>query len=549
MKKFIIIGISLTILAGVCFAALPWQKYSYWQNWGGLNDNLSSTEIADGEASDLQNVVFDTGGAIKKRFGYLTITADTFYTISGDTGVVVTGLYFFKENDNDRHLIAIGNVGGKAVASKKTYSVGGGLPAGPWTIIDGTGNLPQTGYGDDKLVSFTTAENLAVFAMSSTNGQKAFKWGGADSNLSLVTTDADCPESSIVVYHKNHLFTNDTDNPSRIFFSNLDDITTCTATDFIDIQTNDGTKVRGMVSALDSLYIFKDKSIWRLSGTERDTWFLQKMIDGVGTLSHQSIAILGNKIFFTTNQNDIAVYNGAFELVFLSQKIRTSIGGLNFSRATNNLGIGFSAYKNNDYDYYVATSTAGVSTNNRVLLFDTAFNAWTKFVGLNANAWTVCDNSSTVGKNSLCFGDYSGYVHQYPSSSYYDGDVSDTAINAYYVTKWFRYPDISLGDKYWRVLKTYTQSETSSNTYLTAEARADYQAAGKALSLGLSTEGSLWDDFVWDADVWSGTGLITHRSEIEKGKNMFQLKLSNSLVNQGFTVFGWEMFIEPTDRD
>lgn len=546
MKKFLLgLFISLSLVSS-CFAGPQWQKYSYFQNWGGLNDNLQATEIDDKEATDIQNIIFDTGGALKKRQGYLTVGPSL--TITGTTGTAVTGLAFYQKNDGSRYLVAIGNTSGAAVGYSKTYAVGGGLPVGSWSNIDGGSALPATGYSTDNLVSFTVGENTLIFAFKTSTGQKPFKWIGSG-NIATLTADADCPKASIVVFHKNHLFTNDTDNPSRIHFndpfSGSLDITNWIATDFIDVENQDGTNVRAMISAYDSLYIFKDNSIWRVTGNDRDTWQLQKMVDNVGTLSQQSVCIVNNTIYFVTSQGDIAAYDGNYSVVFISQKIRNTIGGLNFSRATNALGIGFSTYKYKNLDFYCSDSKASSGTNNQVLLYDTTYNAWTKFSGINANAW--CIGQDSVGQNILIFGDYSGYVHTYPSGSYYDGNVNTSAIVSFYQTKWFRYPEM-IGDKYWRVLKTYMLSDSNTNSILTIDCRSDYEQSGKTITVDFSQPSSLWDVAQWDVDQWSGQSLIVQRDEIDEGTSMFQLKFYNSDVNRGFTLFGWENYIEQADR-
>ena len=178
-------------------------------------------------------------------------------------------------------------------------------------------------------------------------------------------------------------------------------------------------------------------------------------------------------------------------------------------------------------------------------MFDTAYKAWTKFNGMNINAWTVGDDDN--GQNAIYFGDYSGYVHRYPSTTYYDGNVATSAISAFYQTKWFRYPEVALGDKYWRLLKTYCTSEQAL-VYLNAECKADYEASGKVVQITLQSSQSKWDVAYWDVDLWGGTTIIVGRNEIEKGTSMFQIKFSNDNVDEGFTIVGYENFIEGTER-
>ncbi len=557
LKKVHLTGGILCLLSIFCsltisFAEVPWKKYSYFQNWGGLNDQLSAIEIKDNEASDLQNVVFDTGGAIKKRFGYTAIPNNPVTKVATGAVVSITGLGYYQKNSGSKFIVAITNSDGKATAMKKSWT--SGAATGAWDNIDAA-ILPSS-YTDNNFCDFATAEDNLIITISATTQVKPFKYTGSGSVVNL-TTDTDCPEATLVEYHKNHLFlAGDETYPSRVNFSAIDNITDYTATDFFDVQTSDGTKVRGMVSAYDSLYIFKEKSIWRLSGGERDSFTLQKMVEGTGTLSNNSISVVNNVIYFTTAQNDIAIYDGAYTVKFISQKIRQTIGGLNFTRATNNLGLAFSTYKYEDQDYYCSTTRAGSATNNKVLLFDTAYSAWTKFDGINANAWCVAQDSN--GQNELIFGDYSGYVHSYPSNKYYDANVESdpilgfneetSPIAAFYQTKWFRYGDLSLGDKYWRLLKTYALSETTNNTTLYAECRSDYEESGRIVEINLSESSSLWDVAIWDIDKWSGQSLKVGRDEIEKGTNMFQIKYSNEKVSEGFTIFGFENLIEPAER-
>ena len=538
-----IFGIAVSLLfCSLAYAEVPWRKFSYFDNRGGLNDQLSAIEIADNEASDIQNVVFDSGGAIKKRYGYTTIPTTSSIDVSR-TIVGITGLAFYKKDDTNRYLVAIAVSDNAPRVYRKTYDVGGGLPNTAW--IDITKNLPTTGYSVDYLADFVEAQDTLVLTLDATIQQKPFKWTGTG-EIENLTSDADCPAVTIVEYHKNHLCLSGNDTyPSRVYFSELDDITTYTATDFFDVDTSDGTRVRGLLSTFDALYIFKDYSIWRLTGTNRDDFVLEKVVTGIGTMSQQSIAVVNNLIYFTTSKNDIAVYDGAYTIKFISSKIRETISGLNFSRTTNNLGIAFSTYRHNDFDYYCAVSLAGSGTNNRVLLFDTAYGAWTKFKGMNANAWVVGEDSS--GKGALFFGDYYGNVHQYPATTYDDGSLSQAAIDAYYQTKWFRYPDIALGDKYWRLLRTYTLTETS-DIYLNAELRSDYETTGEEILISLYSGGSLWDSAIWDEDTWAGQTLNIDREEVEKGKDMFQIKYSNDTLSEGFTIIGFDMFIEPTDR-
>ena len=107
------------------------------------------------------------------------------------------------------------------------------------------------------------------------------------------------------------------------------------------------------------------------------------------------------------------------------------------------------------------------------------------------------------------------------------------------------YPEICLGDKYWRLLKVYALAAEDVN--LGANCRSDYEATGKSITIDLSGPGSEWDIMDWDVDLWAGATIIVGRKEIDKGTEMFQLKFENGDVNEGFTILGYSLYIEPTD--
>lgn len=551
----------LLLLSHNCQATVAWQKYSYFQNWGGLNDNISTLEIADNEATDIQNVVFDTGGAITKRYGYNNINASkrpysaatpSLYTFGSGA---ITGLAYFKKSNGNAYLVGIVNAGNQAYAFAKTLDASGAVPTGPWSRID-VGNLP-TGYSNNNLVSFSVAQDTLVIDIPASSISKPFAWSGTGP-VATLTADVNVTPTTISAFHKNILFiAGDSNNPSRVRFSDLTNgITTYVATDFFDLDKNNGQHVTGMISAFGNLYIFENNSIWMLTGSTRDDFALQKMVDNVGTLSAQSISIVNNAIFFVTTQNDIAVYDGNFGVKFLSSKIRQEISANNVARSSQALGIGFSTYKNKDLDYYVAESHAASTINNDVLVFDTYRSAWTNLVGMSINAWTVMPDGQN--KDILVTGDYNGMVYFYPDVGSYS-DVANTcssgnicsvtspAIYAFYQTKWFRYPDLALSTKYLRLLKTYVVNDNNAST-LTIEVKSDYEISGNIYHFTFANSGALWGVAQWGVDKWAGGGLNIDREEVNIGKTMFQIRYSNNNPGESMTILGYELFVEPSDQ-
>lgn len=540
----------------ICHADLTLKKYSYFQNYGGLNDSLASTAIADNEATSIQNVVFDTAGAVSKRYGYQNVgpTTGSIFQVGGNNNAVTGLSYYVNQSTGNKYIVAIANVSGQAIGYEKKLDASNNIPGGNWVSI-GSANLPSN-YTNDEQPVMTSVNGVLVMTFPAFTGWPPVAWQATSNIYSFPSNNV--PNATVNSYFNNILFlAGDPAHPSRISFSDLTNgITFFYPTDFFDIDKNNGHYVTALIPAFGNLYIFEDNSIWMLTGSSRDTFTVQKMVDNVGTVSPHSVFVINNRIYFITKQNDIAIYDGTFDIKYLSSKIRNTIGANNFNRAPQALGLGFSSYKYKDLDYYVSESTNGSSANNQVLLFDTDREAWTKFANFNPDSWTVIPSST--GQDTLVMGDYNGLVYSYPNIGNYN-DVADfcttgvctvtsPAVYSYYQTKWFTYPEASLGDKYFRIVKTYIQNSSLSST-LTTNVNFDYTSPGLTFTYNFNPVGSLWGSALWGSGVWESTqSLNIDREEPNVGKQMFQIMYSNNNVNQDMTILGWETFIEPTSQ-
>lgn len=561
LKKahLIVAGLLCSILLSTSAnAQLSLKKYSYFSNYGGLNDSLAQTAVQDNEATSIQNVVFDTAGAISKRYGYQNIEPATgnIYQVGGGN-YAVTGLSYYQNPTTlNKYIVAIANINGQATGFEKLLGSNNSIPGGSWVNIGSTG-LPSN-YTNDEQPVMTQANGVLVMSFPSSPASQAMAWQATANIYQFSSPSINSPNSACNAYFNNILFfACDTGNPTKVSFTNLSGaFNSFVATDFFTLNLNDNHYITALFPAFGNLYIFEDNSIWMLTGSSRDTFALQEMVNNVGTLSPHSVQLINNEIYFVTKQNDIAIYDGAFTVKYLSSKIRNTIGSNNFTRASEVLGLGFSSYKYKDLDYYVAESTVANSSNNQVLTFDTDRTAWTKFNNFNPDSWTVIP--STTGQDQLVFGDYEGNVYYYPNIGTYN-DVSNScssgvctvtspAIYSYYTTKWFTYPDVSLGDKYFKILKTYVQNSSLSST-LTTTINYDYNSPGMTFSTTYNPSGSVWGTALWGSGVWESTqSLNINRQEPNVGKQMFQIEYSNDNSGEDMTILGFETFIEPTTQ-
>lgn len=511
--------LSFLLFGNIASAGVNWQRGDYFNNVGGLNDTFSPIDIEANEAADLQNVVLTNGGAIQTREGFDNLNTTVL------TGVV-TGLKYFKPTSGNQYLVGITDAD---TFVKMDYAVGG-APDGTFDDITGGASIAVT---TSDLADFATGQDTLVIE-DGIGTTAPFKWTGSG-NVALLSGSP--PNASMVAFHKRQLFlAGNSTNPSILYFSDVGNIETWSGSNLsgnVAVETNDGSVIRAIHPGPDSLYIWKDHSIWRLSGDDKDNYHLQRMVDGIGTLSQHSVVLIGSDFIFQDANGDIYIYDGGFKVRLLSSKIETSIDALNFSRWNKTLAIEF------DKDYYAAFSTSASSTHNRILVFNTLHLAWTKFVGMNVNAWTVGDDGT--GKNILYFADYSGWVHKYPTGTNDNG----TAISAYYLTKQFRLPELNI---FKVVRKIFSYFDEESSTNVDVELRTDFQTAGQIQTVNLLGSSARYGTAIYGTATYGGGTIITGEQEWDKQGKFFQLRFANDDLDQSFTLRGFQILAESEDR-
>lgn len=525
MRKLLrVLSLSIIILftTSLSYGEIKWKHYDYFKNTGGLNNGFSPADIADNEASDLQNVVFTIGGNWKTRSGYEKLNS----TAVG-ANVICTGLSYYTKVNGSKYLVALFD---NDTIQKMDYSVGGG-PDGTWDDITGTLTFSITG---NNLASMATAIDTLVIE-DGLNTTPPYKYTGTGNCALLGGSPAN---ATMFAFHKNMGFLAGNDSsPSTLYFSDIGDIENWSTglSGNVSLDTDDGTVIRAIISGFDALYIWKDYSIWRLSGDDKDNFSLQRMVSGVGCRSPNSISKIGNNFMFISSDGDIYLYDGSITLKLISSKIEGTIDNANFSR------FQYASTTEYDKDFYISIASIGSSTNNIILYFDSYNLAWSKFSGINANAIATVDNG--LGERMIVFGDYSGYVYKYPSGT----NDAGTAISSYYTTKQYRFPDITpLKD--FRLLRLLANQKGDYN--ITAEIRKDFETTGTAELINLLGTSSTWGTAIYGADVYGGQNLIIGRIEIygKDAANFLQVKFSNSNLDEPIEVKGWQIFLDESDR-
>ncbi len=474
---------------------------------GGLNTKYSNNEIGDNESPDLLNVNFDQNGAVVKRRGFIPLNSQHI-----DSNAIMS-LIPFEKSDGSRYLVAC--------SGTSVYSWDWNALA--WTAI-------KTGLSGNG-VKFT----------GSVYNDVLYLWNGVDTPMTwdgstfgaLSYPPGSC---AYAVVSGNRMYAaGDPLARSRLYYSTADDPTDWNATSteggFIDIDTNDGDIITGLALLLDSVVIFKRKSIWVLKGADPAYYTLIAAHAGVGCVSHWTIQnVLNNLVFLS--EDGVYAFNGT-GVTLLSDKIGPSLIGTGGHTGLNWKDIGNAEATVYQWKYWLSVPTGLSSTNDALYLYHYLSPAWTVY-DLKRASFAVMRPELSTDAPTLYGGDAGdGFVYEEATT---DADNS-APIDAYFLTKNF---DFSYPEHYKRFKRffAYALSDASSGT-LTVTATLDFSLSSTVLTLNLGGSGSKWGSFTWGQATWGGqSNPISQTKGINGQARYIQFRVENNASGEPFTFLG-----------
>jgi len=494
---------------------------------GGLNTAGGPLSLGNNESSDLRNIDFNKFGSILQRNGSSTLNSSTI-----GSSVQFDGLHWFEYDVS-------------GTLTRKAIAVAGGKLF-KMDDLDGT--------WDDITSSLTiTATNLCDFTnwnnkVFITNGTDIpFEWDGTTAqtiqNLPTNLTDAKFNAQFNNFLFLANVIVNGTTHTSRIYWSEIGDEGSWSATAFINISNDDGQEITGIKVLSDRLVIYKTRSIYNLFFTgDSDVPFILpgggKSNSAVGCISPFTIQEVKNgHVFLSYDGFYFYDGNNSFKI---SDKLNNVITGLN----TNKLTIAASLVQKDKSRYMCALTQSGSSTNDIVLVWDYFNNAWSIYDGMAPSAMATFFVGGT--EERPYFGDYGGFAYRLDDSSQLNDNPLGvaTAISAYYYTNWRAYQDLVNQKGTQQVVLYFLHS----NAVLTFGYSFDFE--GKtlddtslsdqfALTVDLSTSDSQYGTATYDGtDTYAATSGGNKRIDMTSRGRLIRVRFSNENLGEGFRIDG-----------
>lgn len=462
----------------------------------GLNEKYSDLSLDIREAADLNNVFIDEK-RLFKRFG--STIKNTGNQI--DDGANPTAILGFKEFQISGTTYRV------AVAYNKIYTINWSTGA----PTDVTGAVTITN-GDNNMWSFETfldgSGNEIVIGWNGVDD--AIKWTGS-SNFAAFTGPTSYADFTHAVRHKNIFWVAKDD---FIFYSDvLDGESWDTANRVIRLQ-NGGQDISGMVVYADSIIVFQNKAIWRISGsTDRDL-FIEKVVTDDGTDCPGSIKVIQSRrfgsviMYLSSNDGRLKMFNGSKSPIPVGDLIPLTMSNMSqanriYARAAN--------YQERNW-YVIFMQSAASSSKDTCIIYDyyndtfsddtRVLSSFLKFTG-DGMENNICDVATgTDGEQVLVTGTYDGYLLIQDTGNL---DRDTQIVNCSWKSRKIDFGSMDVV-KMINDLNMVVESSNITDVTITVQSDAGIFYSTKEFE----GEGGTWDDFDWgsDTDTISSTDLV-----------------------------------------
>lgn len=227
-----------------------------WQE--GLYEGLEASTLGQGYAQELENWVPESSGGLRARVGWSSAS-----TTSAPSTRRNCGLGYIA-SPTARILSAFTTTVDTEV---QVYSIDkASIASGSWTSRD----TITVASGASSHVDFALGLGYAYYTSSAFGAVRRYSGSGSGAAVSGSPAGA-----RTLAFHKSRIFAGgDSTNPTRLWYSDINDGSTWGANNYIEVGKDDGEPIECLEVFQDQLLIGKENSLWVLTGAGSDTFAL-----------------------------------------------------------------------------------------------------------------------------------------------------------------------------------------------------------------------------------------------------------------------------------
>ena len=492
---------------------------------GGLILNKDVFSMSPGEALQLQNFEPDIEGGYKKILGTTKFNSNICPQVSASSERVVFTAIF-----NDVVLAGRGGSIHRASAGD-----------GSWTSTITSLGTPTQNY-EHRLFNFDGTDKIVI-----TTGTSSPQILNSSFSTSVVSASGTANFKFVEVF-KNHIFfSGDASNKQQISFMgpNLtNDFTTNNGGGTIKVDT----EIVGLKAFRDTLFIFGQDKIFKLTGTSSSNFAVQPVTRSIGCTDGRSIQELAGDVIFLA-PDGLRTIAGTeriddIELGTVSKQIQKRINEI----TTHNINSVVIRNKS-QYRLFFPTSTSQAEDSSRGLLSVIKANPNTGQLGfeygdLKGLKVSSSDSAFISGVETIVSGGYDGFVYKQES-----GNVFTQAATTVNISSIYRSPDMTMGDpgirkSFQKVIWNIDPTGALSSSFLLEYDFSDDEVpqpepytlaqTGNIAQYGLA-------ESVFGTAVYGSTGSNLIRQAVEGSGFTIAAKILDATNNSPVALKGFEM--------
>ena len=492
---------------------------------GGLILNKDVFSMSPGEALQLQNFEPDIEGGYKKILGTTKFNSNICPQVSASSERVVFTAIF-----NDVVLAGRGGSIHRASAGD-----------GSWTSTITSLGTPTQNY-EHRLFNFDGTDKIVI-----TTGTSSPQILNSSFSTSVVSASGTANFKFVEVF-KNHIFfSGDASNKQQISFMgpNLtNDFTTNNGGGTIKVDT----EIVGLKAFRDTLFIFGQDKIFKLTGTSSSNFAVQPVTRSIGCTDGRSIQELAGDVIFLA-PDGLRTIAGTeriddIELGTVSKQIQKRINEI----TTHNINSVVIRNKS-QYRLFFPTSDTQAEDSSRGLLSVIKANPNTGQLGFEYGDVKGLKVSSTdsefiSGTETIISGGYDGFVYKQES-----GNVFTQASTTVNISGIYRSPDMTMGDpgirkSFQKVIWNIDPTGALSSSFLLEYDFSDDEVP-QPEPYTLSQTGNIAQyglaESVFGTAVYGSTGSNLIRQPVEGSGFTVAAKILDATSNSPVALKGFEM--------
>ena len=246
------------------------------------------------------------------------------------------------------------------------------------TVALGTGTVTITAAAH----GFSNGDSVVLYNATTTpiiNGTYTI------SNITVNTFDIASTVTTIGnidILTAEDVFSENEIRPNRLYFSKFQQPEAVPSLSYIDIGPKDQAILR-IVALRDSLFIFKEDGIYRLTGVQEPNWSVSLFDNSVILLAPDTCSVLNNQIYCLTTQGIARVTDTGVGVI--SRPIEDKIQKV-IVQNSNYKTISFGISYETDRAYFIYLPSSQSDTEpSYALRFNTFTNTWTEWVRSNVS--------------------------------------------------------------------------------------------------------------------------------------------------------------------